>query len=185
MALARWNELGVSTPVNPVLQMAFDLYFAPMGVACDALVYDALSAIGNRDAVQLRLVSPRWIPSKVDTTWSQYPVFEPLIELSDYISPVFGEDGAISEVTVINQPDENDALLIKKFQLFENEQADRVFEVSDTIVSAAKIYIDACVELLVTNDPSALEFVEDFLKNPRQFALLAFDAFTRKIDNKR
>ncbi len=177
-ALARWSELGDTTPTHPVLQMAYELYYQPMGVKIDALKYDALAALENREAFQISLISARWQASKVDREWAQFPTLQPLIDLSEYIEPLFSADGTIEEFALIKEVDEATALRIEEFQA---THAEAIFDLSDTLSMAAKLYIDAALESMIQEKRESSELAQQFVDNPRKYAAVIFQLFTQPL----
>lgn len=177
-ALARWHELGHTTPTHPVLQMAYELYYQPMGVLVDALTYDALEALPNRNQFQIQLVSPRWSADKADRAWGQFNVIEPLVKLSGYLDPLFAPDGTISEFTILKDPDEQTQILIDEFQ---TTHAEDIFDLADTLSAACKLYIDAALESMIQDKKESSDLAQQFIENPRRYAALIFQLFTQPV----
>lgn len=177
-ALARWSELGDTTPTNPILQMAYELYYQPMGVKADALRYDALAALENRESAQIELVAPKWSAARVDKEWSQAAALEPLMALSDYLAPVWAQDGTIEEFAIIKEADERMALKMEEFQ---DKYAEDIFDLSDALSQAAKLYIDAALESMIQDKKESVELAQQFVENPRKYAAVIFQLFTQPL----
>lgn len=177
-ALARWHDLGLTTPTHPVLQLAYELYFQPMGVQIDGLIYDALAALPNRQNVGFTLVNPRWDAAKADKTWSQYPIIEPLVHLQDLLAPVFNDNGTLQEFQQLKEP--TDEPTLKLMQEFRDKQAAEIFDLADALSVTTKLFMDASLELLIQPEPYSSELAQLFLDNPRHFAAGAFHIFSKQ-----
>lgn len=177
-ALKRWHELGNTTPAHPVLQMAYDLYLAPMGVVADALRYDALAALEDRTKVAVELVAPRWEAAKVDRSWNQFAVIEPLTKLEGILAPEFGADGTLEGFEILNQGDEAAQAAIAEF---ETKHADEIFGLSEVVMRAVKLYIDAALESMLQEKKESQELAQMFVDNPRRYAAEIFQLFTTPL----
>lgn len=177
-ALKRWHELGTTTPAHPVLQMAYDLYLAPMGLEVDALKYDALAALENRDGVQIELVEASWNAAKVDRSWTQFAVVEPLVKLSGALRPVWSADGRLEGFDIAEGLDEATLAQVAEF---EEKHAEAIFDLMEVLMRAVKLYIDAALESMIQPQKESSELAQSFVDNPKRFAAEIFQLFTTPL----
>ena len=176
-ALKRWHELGATTPTHPVLQLAYELYLKPMGIRCDALVYDALAAIEN-PSLEIRLTEPSFDDRAVEASWSQYPIIEPMIRFRDWITPDFTPEGRIESFSYLQEPTADDPNLPLK-DFLESPAVDAIFELSDSLITTTKLFIDAALDLMLHSDDTSQTSARVFLENPRRYAEAAWVVFTK------
>lgn len=180
-ALSRWHELGDTTPTHPVLQLAYDLYFTPMGIRADALRYDALAALQDR-SLRPTLINPRFDPNGIKNDWSQFSIIEPLTKVTDLVIPAFNSNGSISEFVIIKDTDakggQMDAAEQKRLEDFKQKHAQAIFDLSGALAHAVYLFSSTSLELIIQPEPISSQFAQNFVNNPRQFALMAFTAFT-------
>ncbi len=181
-ALSLWNELGMTTPTHPVLDFALKLYFEPFGLTCDALRYDALAALDNPD-IKLEFIEPRFEPGRVDRSWSNFSTVEPLLGVSDLITPIFLPDGTLEDFRLLKEIDasaEEPSAEQKRVTEFLDNHAEALYDLAEALSSATKLYIDATLEMLIRKEEASSDMASLFIKNPRHFGEIAFQLFTTK-----
>jgi len=189
MALSRWHDLGATTPTHPVLQAAYELYIAPLGIVCDALSYDAMAAL-SEPSLDILISSPVFNPEKVDREWEMFSIIEPLIKISDLAAPAFTTNGSINEFYLIKDISEevmSSSSGVKpqtdqqRLQEFEDKYANDIFELSRVASKMAKAYIDTCLNLISQPEEISSDFAKVFVMSPKRFAVIAFKAITKQL----
>lgn len=191
-ALQRWNELGDTTPTHPVLTLAYQLFYQPLGLTVDALRYDALAALADRPNSPIEFIQPRWSAAKVDRSWEQFPVIEPLLSLTDYLDPLFNSNGTLAEFAILRDievSDDNNSImstavnagLVDRFQKFQETQSDAIFDLCDALSIATKVYIDTSLDLLIQPGSKVSEdCAKLFVEHPKRYPSLAYEMFTTR-----
>jgi|GEM_PF-2187700 hypothetical protein len=188
-ALTRWHDLGDMTPTHPVLQSAYELYIAPMGISCDAISYDALAAVAD-PSILFRLRAPNFDPKKVDREWEFFPAMEPLIKVSDLIAPNFNPDGSIAEFIYKKEivPDNTAYSTVtdsqhadsQRLREFKEQYAESIFALSDQVISTTRAYIDTCLSCMTQPEEVSSEYARIFVENPKIYTIVMYKAIIKR-----
>jgi len=179
-AIAQWDEMGYTTPGNPILEFAYELFIKPFGLKCDALIYDALEAIEDEDLIP-GFSEPRFDPELIDQNWQHYDTVAPLIKYKDWIEPIFSPAGYIEGFAYKQEPTADDPQL--ELQNFLENSTAGILELNAELVQAAQLYIDAALALLIAQEPEAESFAKAFLENRRRYPEAVFEIFTQQTED--
>jgi len=175
-ALQQWNDMGNTTPLNPILQFAYEVFVQPMGIKADAFIYDAFSAIEDSN-IYPTLPGAKFDAKLVETDWQNYDTIKPLVDFKDDIELVFNENGLIEDVALLKELTADEPNM--PLQNFLSNDIARVIELNEEALGAAKLFVDAALELMIRQEPESQDFAKLFIENRRKYAEIVFVILTQ------
>lgn len=169
--------MGFTTPGNPILEFAYELFLKPIGLKCDAFIYDALGAVEDESIIPA-FASPSFDVDLTDPQWQNYSIIEPLVRFRDWIEPIFTEDGYIEGFRYKQELTADDPQ--PELQNFLENGTDEIINLNAELIQAAKLYIDAAFALIGSEGPEAQDFAKLFIENRRRYPEVVFAILTQQ-----